>query len=69
LFARTLTSLIPQALTGVVRSERRIPVVRLMQTLLIVGGALWADAVCVNPNVEISTKTIVRKSVLLTFVS
>jgi hypothetical protein len=66
LFARTLTSLIPQALTGVVRSERRIPVVRLMQTLLIVGGALWADAVCVHPKVKASAKRIERVTALLT---
>ena len=45
LFARTFTSLVAQALTGEERSDRRTPVVRLMQMLLIVGATLLAEAV------------------------
>jgi hypothetical protein len=45
LFARTFTSLVSQALTGEERSDRRTPVVRLMQMLLIVGATLLAEAV------------------------
>jgi hypothetical protein len=67
LFARTLTSPVAQALTGEVRSDRRTPVVRLMQTLFIVGETPLADTVCVHHKVKASAKRIARLLALLTF--
>jgi len=74
LFARTFTSPVVQALTGEVRSDRRTPVVRLMQTLFIAGfitGATpLANTVCVHPKVRVivkaSAKRIGRVMALLT---